>query len=295
MDLGLEGKRAIVTGGSKGMGLAIAESLAAEGASVAIMARGLEALESAAERVKAAGAPEVIPVGVDMSDPDSIIDAFADVLPAAELGALLDADNTPPVTHLVVRPGLAEVADLGGEPLRWSPFGARADGRPGGLAAVREGRAGVQDEGSQLVAWALARADAPDGPWLDTCAGPGGKAALLAGLARQAGEYLLAAERQSHRAVLVAKAVAGYPDPRPVVVAADGTRPAWPAGSFTRRSPSARVRAHPPATFAAPRATGSRSGAPRPCGILSRSCGRAAAFCRRRHRRVAASHVCDLH
>lgn len=119
--------------------------------------------------------------------PQWIIDAFADVLPAAELGALLDADNTPPVTHLVVRPGLAEVADLGGEPLRWSPFGARADGSPGGLAAVREGRAGVQDEGSQLVAWALARADAPDGPWLDTCAGPGGKAALLAGLARQAG------------------------------------------------------------------------------------------------------------
>ena len=166
--------------------------------------------------------------------PQWIIDAFADVLPAAELGALLDADNTPPVTHLVVRPGVAEVADLGGEPLRWSPFGARADGSPGGLAAVREGRAGVQDEGSQIVAWALARADAPDGPWLDTCAGPGGKAALLAGLARQAGEYLLAAERQPHRAVLVAKAVAGYPDPRPVVVAADGTRPAWPAGSFAR-------------------------------------------------------------
>ncbi|MCB9439472.1 MAG: SDR family oxidoreductase [Mycolicibacterium sp.] len=79
MDLGLSGAKAIVTGGSKGMGLAIAESLAAEGASVAIMARGLEALESAAERVKAAGAPEVIPVGVDMSDPDSIIDAFAEI------------------------------------------------------------------------------------------------------------------------------------------------------------------------------------------------------------------------
>ncbi|MCB0929175.1 MAG: SDR family NAD(P)-dependent oxidoreductase, partial [Mycobacterium sp.] len=56
------------TGGSKGMGLAIAECLAAEGASVAIMARGAAALESAAARVAGAGAPEVIPVSVDMSD-----------------------------------------------------------------------------------------------------------------------------------------------------------------------------------------------------------------------------------
>jgi NAD(P)-dependent dehydrogenase (short-subunit alcohol dehydrogenase family) len=40
MDLGLAGATAVVTGGSKGMGLAIAESLGAEGASVAIMARG---------------------------------------------------------------------------------------------------------------------------------------------------------------------------------------------------------------------------------------------------------------
>ena len=47
MDLGLAGSTAVVTGGSKGMGLAIAQTLAAEGASVAVMARGRAALEAA--------------------------------------------------------------------------------------------------------------------------------------------------------------------------------------------------------------------------------------------------------
>ena len=46
MDLGLAGASAVVTGGSKGMGLAIAETLAAEGARVAVMARGQEALDA---------------------------------------------------------------------------------------------------------------------------------------------------------------------------------------------------------------------------------------------------------
>jgi 16S rRNA (cytosine967-C5)-methyltransferase len=166
--------------------------------------------------------------------PQWIIDAFADVLPPAERDAALGADNAAPTTHLVVRPGLADVGELGGTPLRWSPFGAVADGNPSDLRAVREGRAGVQDEGSQLVAWALARVDAPAGDWLDLCAGPGGKAALLAGLARDKGERLLASELQPHRAGLVAKALAAYPEPAPVVIVADGTRAAWPANSFAR-------------------------------------------------------------
>ena len=62
-------------------------------------------------------------------------------------------------------------------------------GDPGAVPAVAEGRAGVQDEGSQLVALALAAAavDGRDERWLDLCAGPGGKAALLAALAAGAG------------------------------------------------------------------------------------------------------------
>ena len=55
MDLGLSGSAAVVTGGSKGMGLAIAETLAAEGARVAVMARGQAALDSA---VGVAAAPQ---------------------------------------------------------------------------------------------------------------------------------------------------------------------------------------------------------------------------------------------
>jgi NAD(P)-dependent dehydrogenase (short-subunit alcohol dehydrogenase family) len=79
VDLGLAGATAIVTGGSKGMGLAIAECLGAEGASVAIMARGQAALDTAAERVAAAGSPTVLPVSVDMSDAASIGAGFATV------------------------------------------------------------------------------------------------------------------------------------------------------------------------------------------------------------------------
>ncbi|CAM5597178.1 rRNA cytosine-C5-methyltransferase OS=Streptomyces tendae OX=1932 GN=GUR47_32810 PE=3 SV=1 [Streptomyces tendae] len=99
-------------------------------------------------------------------------------------------------------------------------------GEPGAVEAVREGRAGVQDEGSQLVALALANAplDGPDRRWLDGCAGPGGKAALLGALAAERGAFLRL-EKQPHRAGLVAKALDGNPGPYQVI-AADGTRPA---------------------------------------------------------------------
>jgi len=79
MDLGLAGSAAVVTGGSKGMGLAIAETLAAEGARVAVMARGQEALDAAVESLLAAGAPDAVGIGVDMSDAGSITAAFASV------------------------------------------------------------------------------------------------------------------------------------------------------------------------------------------------------------------------
>jgi 3-oxoacyl-[acyl-carrier protein] reductase len=65
MDLGLAGATAVVTGGSKGMGLAIAECLGAEGASVAIMARGREALDAASAKVRADG--------LDASDPKDVM------------------------------------------------------------------------------------------------------------------------------------------------------------------------------------------------------------------------------
>ena len=79
MDLGLRGATAIVTGGSKGMGLAIAECLAAEGASVAVMARGRTSLDDAAKRIRAAGAPEVLAISVDMASAESIAAGFEKV------------------------------------------------------------------------------------------------------------------------------------------------------------------------------------------------------------------------
>ena len=141
---------------------------------------------------------------------------------ADELGALLAADNEAPRVSLVARPGLADRDDLlaaagpDARAGRWSPTAVTlaGGGDPAGLPAVRAGRAGVQDEGSQLVALALADAplDGPDARWLDLCAGPGGKAALLAALAAERGARLVANEVQPHRARLVRQAVAAVPD-----------------------------------------------------------------------------------
>ena len=79
MDLGLAGATAVVTGGSKGMGLAIATTLAAEGAKVAVMARGAAAVEEAEKVLRAAGSPDVVGLSVDMSDADSIAAGFESV------------------------------------------------------------------------------------------------------------------------------------------------------------------------------------------------------------------------
>src|ERR1700739_5048594 len=79
MDLGFAGSTAVVTGGSKGMGLAIAENLAAEGASVAVMARSQKALDAAVTSLREAGAPDAVGISVDMADAESIAAGFAAV------------------------------------------------------------------------------------------------------------------------------------------------------------------------------------------------------------------------
>jgi 16S rRNA (cytosine967-C5)-methyltransferase len=177
------------------------------------------------------------------SHPRWVVSALWDSLggPRAGIEDLLEADNERPEVTLVARPGRSTTDELLREeaalPGRWSPYAVRLSegGEPGAVAAVKEGRAGVQDEGSQLVALALANAplDGPDEKWLDGCAGPGGKAALLAAVAAERGATLLASEKQPHRAGLVAKALAGNPGPYQVI-AADGTRPPWRPDSFDR-------------------------------------------------------------
>jgi 16S rRNA (cytosine967-C5)-methyltransferase len=181
-------------------------------------------------------------LAVARSHPRWVVDLLAEALGDRrdEVDALLGADNLPPRVTLVARPGLAEVGELvaaGGEPTPRSPYGVVLEGGdPGAVPAVAEGRAGVQDEGSQLVALALAGADLEgrDERWLDLCAGPGGKAALLAALAAQRGAHLTANERQPHRAELVARATAAVPAGAVGVVAGDGARPAWLPGTFDR-------------------------------------------------------------
>ena len=154
--------------------------------------------------------------------------------------ALLAADNVPARPTLAARPTLLDPEILRSmsqvTPGLWSPWAATLDqGRPDELAIIRNGKAGVQDEGSQLMAIALTRApiDGPDTRWVDLAAGPGGKAALLTGLAIEKGAHLLAVELHPHRADLVRKALRAYPQGSYEVRTADG-RDALPAEQADR-------------------------------------------------------------
>jgi NAD(P)-dependent dehydrogenase (short-subunit alcohol dehydrogenase family) len=77
MDLGLADATAVVTGGTKGMGRAIAECLAAEGARVAVLARGRPALDETVAALGAAGSPDALGLSVDVLDPADIDRALA--------------------------------------------------------------------------------------------------------------------------------------------------------------------------------------------------------------------------
>jgi len=155
---------------------------------------------------------------VAASHPRWVVEVLGDALRrdrrATELDPLLAADNDPPRVTLVARPGLVDAETLrsgaGASAGRWSPYAVvLGSGEPGAVAAVRDGRAGVQDEGSQLAALALtgARLEGRDERWLDLCAGPGGKAALLGALAAGRGARLVAQELSAHRAELVRSTV----------------------------------------------------------------------------------------
>ena len=194
---------------------------------------------------------------VRYSYPRWIVEAFRDALgeaSAAELEDALAAGNLRPDVVLAVTPGQAEdmdpaaLAPPDATLTRWSPYGLRlAGGDPAPFVA--SGRAVVQDEASQLAALALARvglgpADnasppAQDQLWLDLCAGPGGKARLLAGLAAERGARLVASDVRPHRAARVRAALRRVPrwarlTPAAAVIAADGLRVPWRSATFDR-------------------------------------------------------------
>ncbi|MGO9384697.1 MAG: RsmB/NOP family class I SAM-dependent RNA methyltransferase [Mycobacterium sp.] len=196
--------------------------------------------------------------------PRWIAQAFADALGAAatELDAVLASDDERPQVHLAARPGVLTAAELaeavGGTVGRYSPYAVYLPGGdPGRLAAVRDGSALVQDEGSQLVARALTLApvDGDTGRWLDLCAGPGGKTALLAALGLASGAQVTAVEPASRRADLVVENTRGLPVD---VVRADGRQAGLEPGfdrvlvdvpctglGALRRRPEARWRRQP--------------------------------------------------
>jgi len=79
VDLGLQDATAAVTGGSKGMGRAIAECLAGEGARVAILARGHDSLEETVSTLRRLGSPDAVGLSVDVTDPTRVAEAFAEI------------------------------------------------------------------------------------------------------------------------------------------------------------------------------------------------------------------------
>jgi 16S rRNA (cytosine967-C5)-methyltransferase len=213
------------------------------------------------DRLAVPSADPVARLALEHAHPVWIVRAFAEALgenpraPGEETARALAADNERPSVHLCARPGRIDPADLAdevdGTPGAFSPYAVYLpEGAPGEVPAVAKGLAHVQDEGSQLVALALATAPAASmraggeraggeraggERWLDLCAGPGGKAALLGALAAQCGARVTAVEVAPHRATLVAQAVAGLPVD---VVCADGRavgdHESLPAGGFDR-------------------------------------------------------------
>lgn len=234
--------RNVVTQGPASMVNAVLRSITRE--SEEDRSRALAAIEDPHERL-----------AIETSHPRWMVDEYARALEANgcqndELEALLRANNEAPLVTLVARYSFLSVDDLRDEAedrLRTrtaagevSPRAVLIEsGDPAALPSVRAGAAGVQDEGSQLAALLAVHTplEGSDESWLDLCAGPGGKAALIASYAREKGAHLVANEYHPHRARLVARSTRLMPDVNVVsgdgrTFGGEGTR--WPLGSFDR-------------------------------------------------------------
>lgn len=165
------------------------------------------------EPVRAMSDP-VARLAIEYSHPEWIVSAYLDLLKDIDaVEAELRSNNTPALPTLVSWPGAStqeELLSLGAVATDFSPYGARFAGAPGSLEIIRHRKAGVQDEGSQLVADIFARATSKASSTLDLCAGPGGKAALLAHICEVDGRDFVANEISEPRAKLVKNVIGKF-------------------------------------------------------------------------------------
>ena len=153
-------------------------------------------------------------LAIEYSHPEWIVSAYLDLLKDISLVEReLNSNNTPAQPTLVSWPGSStqeELVALGAVATKYSPYGARFDGAPGSLELIRHRKAGVQDEGSQLVAEIFAQVTSGADSTLDLCAGPGGKAALLSHICEVSGRDFVANEISEPRAKLVKNVIGKF-------------------------------------------------------------------------------------
>ena len=136
----------------------------------------------------------------------------------------LEANNRNPRVSAVIYPGEAwsQESLAESEMSQWVPEARLLHGNPEALIEIKAGTAGIQDQGSYLVAQALLGAFAgcksTPGVWIDMCAGPGGKAALLDRWAKEQGRTFLGLEISEHRAALMRRVT-------DAIVVSDGRKP----------------------------------------------------------------------
>ena len=146
----------------------------------------------------------------------------------------LTANNLNPRVTAVIYPGTDWSPSTleGSHECEYTKNARYIEGNPEHILEIRSGAGGIQDQGSYLVAQALFRASSmrtqepssKAGLWLDLCAGPGGKAALLSRWAKERGRRFLALEISEHRSQLMARMTES-------IVVADSVNPPVPIGS----------------------------------------------------------------
>lgn len=158
---------------------------------------------------------EIERISIEYSHPRWIVEKYFERLGNLELVKReLEANNINPRTTAVIYPEnqWSEESLKKSKECEWSPSCRYLEGNPELFPEIQSAFGGVQDQGSFLVTQALFLASCQNGVtrnqrqlWLDLCAGPGGKAALLSRWAKQSSAEFLALEISEHRASLMTR------------------------------------------------------------------------------------------